>query len=590
MKSNMDKELKELKKYLTVDRGYLNKLHSDLRKESFFNERNNKRGSGYILRKLIPAAACLLLVILGNLYAKDTAVKDVAKNPIPVVENKENHTRKAGNLVLLCDNNKFGFMDLSGKVVIEPQFDYASGFNEHGVATVMKYSGGERYYGLLGLNGMLTDINLWDIYPFCEGIAKVKSKEGKYGFIDFTGKWIAEPVYNDAKDFSEGMAAVAFKAEDNEEKKGDETFIWGYINNWGEEIIKPQYQKADSYSQGLAYVQERGIWKTAPNHYINKKGEIKITLPWQWVLGASGFTQDGTAIIQRVSEENRAISLAGVINTKGELIIPFDYSYITSAVDGLRIAAPNKEGISNSGIIDAKGKWVVEPKYFEVGPIKDGLVRASVIKGGRQHTGILKVDGSWLYEPKNYGIFSFRDDMVVFIEDTGIDGVGTVMSLYNLKGNQLLKCKKFNNIEILSKDFIRCGNVIDNSKALTKWSIYSPEGIELMPDANIWSARLLPDGSILAAVLGEEGFLLGTIDGSTKNWIIEPRYEKVIKYSKGSGAGIRKVKEKCTENTVVFVIEIFDSKGRVNFVTPEETMSLSNFTDILLNEDSVFTD
>ncbi|MGH4119324.1 hypothetical protein [Clostridium sp.] len=56
------------------------------------------------------------------------------------------------------------------------------------------------------------------------------------------------------------------------------------------------------------------------------------------------------------------------------------------------------------------------------------------------------IHGTWRYEPKSQGIFSFKDDMVVFIEDTGRDGVGVIMSLYDLKGNQLLKGKKYNNI------------------------------------------------------------------------------------------------------------------------------------------------
>ena len=64
---------------------------------------------------------------------------------------------------------KYGFIDKSGKVVIEPQFD--------------------------------------DVGPFSEGFAGVE-KDGKWGFIDKSGKVVIEPQFDDAEPFSEGLAKV----------------------------------------------------------------------------------------------------------------------------------------------------------------------------------------------------------------------------------------------------------------------------------------------------------------------------------------------------------------------------------------------
>ena len=79
--------------------------------------------------------------------------------------------------------SKYGFIDKSGKVVIEPQFDYAG----------------------LGISA------------FSEGLAQVK-KDGKYGFIDKSGKVVIEPQFDDADAFSEGLAVVAIEVEGG---KGD---------------------------------------------------------------------------------------------------------------------------------------------------------------------------------------------------------------------------------------------------------------------------------------------------------------------------------------------------------------------------------
>ena len=68
---------------------------------------------------------------------------------------------------------KYGFIDKSGKVVIELQFDIAGDFSE--------------------------------------GFAKVE-KDGKYGFIDKNGKVVIEPQFDEVRDFSEGLATVAIES------------------------------------------------------------------------------------------------------------------------------------------------------------------------------------------------------------------------------------------------------------------------------------------------------------------------------------------------------------------------------------------
>ncbi|MGH4119325.1 hypothetical protein [Clostridium sp.] len=97
---------------------------------------------------------------------------------------------------------------------------------------------------------------------------------------------------------------------------------------------------------------------------------------------------------------------------------------------------------------------------------------------------------------------------------------------------------------------------------------------------------MLPDKNIIANIQQNNDYLMGIIDGKTRNWSVEPRYQKIIKYSDGIGAGVRKIKGKCTEDTIIFVLEIFDSKGKVLYILKEEAVSLSNFTEIILSVDN----
>ena len=106
---------------------------------------------------------------------------------------------------------KYGFIDKSGKVVIEPQFDIESEWDK-------------LYRSRSG--------------AFSEGLALVK-KDGKWGFIDKNGKMVIEPQFDDAGDFSEGIAKV--------EKDGK----WGYLGKNGKMVIEPQFDYVDLSVKGL---------------------------------------------------------------------------------------------------------------------------------------------------------------------------------------------------------------------------------------------------------------------------------------------------------------------------------------------------
>ena len=77
---------------------------------------------------------------------------------------------KAQALIPFEQNEKWGFINAKGEVVIKPQFD--------------------------------------KVQPFSEGLALIKV-DLKNGFIDATGKFVIEPQYYNAFSFSEGVAAVS---------------------------------------------------------------------------------------------------------------------------------------------------------------------------------------------------------------------------------------------------------------------------------------------------------------------------------------------------------------------------------------------
>lgn len=75
------------------------------------------------------------------------------------------------------------------------------------------------------------------------------NKGGKWGFIDKDGNWYIEPVYEDARSFSNGYAAVQMEGK------------WGFINMDKELCIPCQFADAKDFtSNGTVFVQRDSIW------------------------------------------------------------------------------------------------------------------------------------------------------------------------------------------------------------------------------------------------------------------------------------------------------------------------------------------
>jgi hypothetical protein len=83
-----------------------------------------------------------------------------------------------------------------------------------------------------------------DARDFSEGLAAV-SKNDLYGFIDPWGKTVIGFRFSDVDNFSGGLAPAA-----------DKDGLWGYINRRGEWVIPPRYDRAYGFDGGMAEVEQ----------------------------------------------------------------------------------------------------------------------------------------------------------------------------------------------------------------------------------------------------------------------------------------------------------------------------------------------
>lgn len=209
---------------------------------------------------------------------------------------------------------------------------------------------------------------LWQNKVYIESFALVlDTTTNLFGFANKTYGVVIPCIYAWAKDFSEGMAAVM----DIKTKK------WGYINARGDTVIPFQYDDVSRFGydrfgdlafNGLAYV---NIGISAENKnmlftdgkwgLINKKGEVVLPIKYGDILYASegiAAIYEGETIRENAMKDDNSMfpGKMGFINSAGEVIIPpqYDFSYGAYFFNG--VVEVKKDG--KTFFINRKGEIV----------------------------------------------------------------------------------------------------------------------------------------------------------------------------------------------------------------------------------------
>lgn len=179
-------------------------------------------------------------------------------------------------------DDKYGFTDTTGQMVIPAEFDGTNGFSE-GLAAVCKMDAeGNKKWGYINNRGdvvislqyssaesfsdglaRVAQNNQWTyidkngqvVLPlnyeyrydaiFCDGLILGKNQDNKYGYLNKKGEVVIPFDYTDAKDFSDGLALVY----DTQ---------WKYIDTSGRVVLSDKFQSADSFLNGMASVRKDG--------------------------------------------------------------------------------------------------------------------------------------------------------------------------------------------------------------------------------------------------------------------------------------------------------------------------------------------
>ncbi len=344
--------------------------------------------------------------------------------------------KRLNDLLLIRVNEKVGFIDKTGKVIIEPQFEDAQEFSE-GLAPVKV----KEKWGFINEFGKIVIEPNFDMVfrPFHEGISDVRIGQ-KWGFIDNTGKFIIEPKFESVGKFSDGVFPVLLESKTNE--SGDKPFYlqkWIYIDKSGKQIFDKTFYYADSF------VNDRAFVKVGFDEWvlIDKTGN-EITKKHFDSFDSYGMFSEGLVAV-KVKKKY------GFIDRNGKFIIKPQFDYADNFSEGL---ASVRIGC-NYGFINTKGKIVIQPQYSFAGKFSDGLASASLAKGNGINfkskekiyqlcsrslglTGYIDITGKMIIEPQFGSGFEFKNGiaMVSFGEGDNLDYIGK-RGYIDKKGNYI---------------------------------------------------------------------------------------------------------------------------------------------------------
>ncbi len=222
------------------------------------------------------------------------------------------------------NETKWGFVDKTGKVVINPQFKSTRNFSDGKCAV----QNNDDKWGFIDKEGKIVINYQFDnAREFINGVAVVKSGD-KVGTIDNAGKYIINPQFEnilyDGEIFltvqgekygwsdKEGKSIInnqfddAYPFGNNELAAVKSGKTWGYIDKKGKYVINLQFDDAFPFNGKLALVQSSGKYG-----FVDSKGKFVVNPQFDNTAGdLASYVLNGSSKFDHVMSDKSSSALA----------------------------------------------------------------------------------------------------------------------------------------------------------------------------------------------------------------------------------------------------------------------------------------
>lgn len=350
----------------------------------------------------------LSLILLITLFA-GTASADEKTNFKWIKEMRYEQVRPyCEGLSAFKQNDKWGFLDVTGAIVISPVYEDCQDFH-NGVAAVKV----EGKWGYIDASGkILLQPNFEECKPFEKNIAVVK-QNGKWGAINKKGQCYSGFKFDEIGKFTNGFALAScgttpyYIKENGQAQKLSKDYTygnfsnglapimhkkkkkWGYINTRGKIVIETIYDTACNFSNNVALVKRKGDYR-----YITPKGgrrsiEVPTMQELKYVNGLAkikrahgvGFINGNYEVLPVIAKDATDFNENGIavllmfdnsvqyINKDGRVLVRGEYDRVGNFCNGLAWVNKNNK----YGYIDMSGKMVIDTIFTSATDFNEGV-------------------------------------------------------------------------------------------------------------------------------------------------------------------------------------------------------------------------
>ncbi len=263
---------------------------------------------------------------------------------------------------------RWGYVDGHGAMAIAPRFDRAGAFSE-GLAAVV--TGGRLGYidktGAFAIRPQFAEGDRIEDAAFSQGLAAVTNVRSQHGYVDRHGLPAIPFRYAAAAPFAGDRARVAARPSGG-------TAAFGFIDRSGAWIVQPRFAQARDYSDGLAAVVD-GTHAA----FIDPDGKTVVAFEPRDLEPCTSGGERG--VPDSFSEGLAAVRVGclwGFVDRTGVTVIPPGYADAGPFSGGLAPVNTGDAAQAKWGYVDPRGRVVIAPQFSTAAPFKGPLALVQV--------------------------------------------------------------------------------------------------------------------------------------------------------------------------------------------------------------------
>lgn len=356
--------------------------------------------------------------------------------------------------------------------------------------------------------------------PFHNGLAPVK-KGGKWGVVDTNFVFVVAPKYDFVEELYTERGKMLYTVGSNADR-------YGFINAGGEVVVEPQFTEAGNYAESLVRVKQGKLWG-----FANLEGELVVPPTYHEV---SDF-HEGRARVRNfrtwgyIDAQGNAITPQGYLRAgdfhEGKAWVQFGRKFGYLGLDGQFVITPRyaeaadfSEGRAvvkqrnGYGIIDSTGKSVLQSRYYRIQSFREGI---AIVQDGSMQ-GIVRLDGSWLVKPNYRNLGAYAEGKAAFrnkLQYGYLDSAGKVLISAQFANARAFSCG-------LAPVFIQ-----------GRWGYIDSTGTVVIP-AQFSSAHGFYEDRAAVKVGSQWGFI-----NKAGELVVPASYDKVKDFEQGRAAVMR---------------------------------------------------